>query len=197
MAANRGSPPIGIDLFPGAGGRPVVSLQRGASFGYDRPWTGPTLDTGWHTIYLHTVMAPDNTGSVQVWFDGQPQTFSNGAQTINYPTLASGVNWDGHTANILNVNQYRSAGAYPGTVVTYQAAAKVGTTLAAVQDSPTPPLAVPAAVAPTPAVGPSRSAPGPPPVGLHAMCGPWVGARSEPVARCTSSSAEPASSASA
>ena len=132
-----GSPPIGIDLFPGAGGRPRVTLQRDANFGYDQPWTGPTLDAGWHTIYLHTVMAPDNTGSVQLWFDGQPQTFKNGSQTINYPTLAPGINWDGHTANILNVNQYRRAGLYPGTVVTYQAAAKVGTTLTAVQDTST------------------------------------------------------------
>jgi hypothetical protein len=144
-----GSPPIGIDLFPGAGGRPVVSLQRGAGHGYDRPWTGPTLDTGWHTVYVHTKSAADNTGSVSIWFDGQPQTLTNGSQTINYATLASGVNWDGHTANVLNVNSYRRAGAYPGTVVTYQAAAKVGTTLAAVQDAGNPTTTTTTATTPT------------------------------------------------
>ena len=95
-----GSPPIGIDLVAGTGGRPRVVLERDANFGYDQPWAGPTLDTGWHTIYLHTKMAPDATGSVQLWFDGQPQTFTNGSQTINYPTLASGINWDGHTPDV-------------------------------------------------------------------------------------------------
>ena len=95
---------------------------------------------------MHTKMATDNTGFVQLWFDGQQQTFTNGSPTINYPTLAAGINWDGRTPNVLNVNQYRRASAYPGTVVTYQAAAKIGTTLAAVQDdtnSTPPPLLAP------------------------------------------------------
>jgi hypothetical protein len=156
-----GSPPVGIDLFPGAGGRPVVSLQRGAAFGYDRPWTASSsLDTNWHTIYLHTHMAPDNTGFVELWYDGVQQRMTNGTTRVNYPTLASGVNWDGHTANVLHVNQYRLAGAYPGTIVTYQAAAKIGSTLASVQDDTTAPPPAPSppppARATTPTTPPAR-----------------------------------------
>lgn len=127
-----GSPPIGIDLFPGSNGRPAVSFERSAPYGYDRPWTGPTLTANWHTIVVHTRSAPNNTGFVELWFDGKQQQMSNGQMRINYPTLESGINWDGHTPNVLHVNQYRKAGAYPGTVVTYQAAPKVGTTLASV-----------------------------------------------------------------
>jgi cell division septation protein DedD len=154
-----GSPPVGIDLFPGAGGRPVVSLQRGAAFGYDRPWTASSsLDTNWHTIYLHTHMAPDNTGFVELWYDGAQQRMTNGTTRVNYPTLASGVNWDGHTANVLHVNQYRLAGAYPGTIVTYQAAAKIGTTLASVQDTTTTTTtAPPPPPPPAPTTTPTRS----------------------------------------
>lgn len=127
-----GSPPIGIDLFPGSNGRPVVSFERSAPYRYDRPWTGPTLTANWHTIVVHTESATNNTGFVELWFDGKQQQMSNGRMRINYPTLESGINWDGHTPNLLHINQYRKAGAYPGTVVTYQAAAKVGTTLASV-----------------------------------------------------------------
>jgi hypothetical protein len=142
-----GSPTIGIDLFPGAGGRPLISLQRDASHGYDRPWTGPTLSTGWHTLYIHSIMSSSESGGlVQLWFDGQPQTFTNGSTSIHYRTYGPS---NGGGDNFLNINQYRRAGAYPGTVVTYHAAAKVGTTLAAVEDGGNPTTTTTTATTPT------------------------------------------------
>jgi hypothetical protein len=77
--------------------------------------------------------ATDNTGFVQIWYDGAQQKFSNGSTQLNYITLQSGINWDGTHGNFLDINQYRVAGGFPGTVTTYHGAPAFGTSLQAVE----------------------------------------------------------------
>lgn len=126
-----GSPTIGIDLAYSGGNR--FCLARDSSHGYDEPWVGPLLDGKWHTIVLHVKFALDNTGFVELWYDGVQQKFNNGATKLNYATLRSGLNWDGNTGNFLDINQYRQHEKYPGTVVTYHKPPTFGTSFAAVQ----------------------------------------------------------------
>ena len=130
-----GSPPVGIGLTNYATG--VNHLQLVDHYGKVW-WQGPSLDGRWHTLTLHVHFATDNTGSVELWYDGVAQKLINGTTKVNYPTLLSGVNWDGTDANFLNINSYRSAGSWPGTLTLFHAAPTVATTLAAAESTPRP-----------------------------------------------------------
>jgi hypothetical protein len=130
-----GSPPIGIGLTNYGTG--VNHYQLVDHYG-KMWWQGPSLDARWHTITLHVHFATDSTGSVELWYDGVPQKLLNGSTKVNYPTLLAGVNWDGTNANFLNINSYRSAGSWPGTLTLFHGAPTVATTLAAAESTPTP-----------------------------------------------------------
>lgn len=130
-----GSPPIGIGLTNYGTGINHYQLSDHASKVW---WQGPSIVGGWHTVTLHVHFATDNTGSVELWYDGAQQKFTNGATKLNYPTLLAGVNWDGTHGNFLNINNYRSAGSWPGTVTLFHGAPTVATTLAAAESTPTP-----------------------------------------------------------
>jgi hypothetical protein len=134
-----GSPPIGLDLWnPGDGNH--LELCQDATHNYTCPWRGPVLDGGWHTVTFHIQFSTDpSVGYVEVWYDGVPQQINGGVEgtagmgtRLYYATLVSGINWDGTSANYLNINSYRELGSYPGTVTFYHGAPKIGTTLASV-----------------------------------------------------------------
>lgn len=130
-----GSPPIGLDLSDfHENGVNHFMMNQDANHGYARAWTGPAANDGkWHTIIYHVNFETNNTGSVQIYFDGQLQTLTNGTTTLHEATLDPGVNWDGKDGNFLDIQSYRSPGSLPGTVTTYEAAPKIGTTLASVE----------------------------------------------------------------
>jgi hypothetical protein len=132
-----GSPTMGIDLSADSSGLNHIVLARDVTHN-DQPWVGPALDGKWHTVILHVHFATDNTGFVQIWYDGTQQKFTDGTTQLNYITLQSGINWDGTDGNFLNINEYRQAGAFPGTVTIYHGAPAVGTTLSAVESEPVP-----------------------------------------------------------
>jgi hypothetical protein len=129
-----GSPPVSVDLsdFHENGINHFI-MNQDANHGYARAWTGPAANDGqWHTIIFHVNFETNNTGWVQIYFDGQLQTLTNGTTTLHEATLDPGVNWDGKDGNFLDLQSYRSPGSLPGTVTTYEAAPKIGTTLASV-----------------------------------------------------------------
>lgn len=130
-----GSPPVSVCLSDwGQNGVNHFIMNQDATNGYKRAWTGPAATDGkWHTIIFHVNFETNNTGSVQIYFDGQLQTLANGTTTLNEATLDPGVNWDGKDGNFLNIQSYRSPGSFPGTVTTYMGAPKIGTTLASVE----------------------------------------------------------------
>ena len=109
-----GSPTIGQDLIHDSAGWHYC-LQRDATHGYDKPWVGPVLDGKWHQVIFHVRFATNNTGFVEVYYDGVLQKFSNGSTRLYYITLQKGIDWDGTDGNFLNTNSYRQAEAYPGT----------------------------------------------------------------------------------
>jgi hypothetical protein len=127
-----GSPPIGIFVDADSTGKNHLSLRRDATHNHDQVWLGPLLDGLWHTVILHVRFATDNSGFVQIWYDGVPQHFNNGATQLNYITLEPGINWDGSRPNFLNINSYREGGAFPGLITIYHGTPAVGDTFASV-----------------------------------------------------------------
>ena len=130
-----GSPPISIGLSDiGESGQNHFIMDQDATNSYRRAWTGPPATDGqWHTITFHINFETDQSGSVQIYFDGQLQTFANGSTTLNEATLDPGINWNGTSANFLDLQSYRAAGSLPGTLTTYMGAPKIGTSLASIQ----------------------------------------------------------------
>jgi hypothetical protein len=131
----NGSPTVSVSLSDfGHNGVNHFIMSQDASHNYARAWTGPAADDGqWHTIIFHVNFETNNTGYVQIYFDGQLQTLTNGTTTLHEATLDPGVNWDGKDGNFLNLQSYRSPGSFPGTVTTYEAAPKIATTLTAAE----------------------------------------------------------------
>jgi hypothetical protein len=68
-----GSPPISLNLSDyGENGVNHFMMNQDATNGYARAWTGPAANDGkWHTIIYHVNFETNNTGSVQIYFDGQ------------------------------------------------------------------------------------------------------------------------------
>lgn len=101
----------------------------------DYAWEGAAVDGRWHTFILHIHFATDNTGVMELWFDGVRQTFLNGSQTLRRATMVPGATWDGTTGNFLDINSYRPVDTIPGTATLYHGAPAVGPTLASVQNT--------------------------------------------------------------
>jgi hypothetical protein len=161
-----GSPPLGLKLVcKNNDGHPHLTLSRGARYGQNLQWiSDASLDDGqWHEYEVETVSSTDpSAGLVRIWFDGKPQVFANNQNTLHYDTLRPGVNWDGKTPNVLNVNFYRAAGAMLGKVTLFHGPTEVS-------DSFIPPLlnqdhsqSPPPKATPTPAPSP-KPAPSPTP----------------------------------
>ena len=100
---------------------------------FDYPWYGPAVDGHWHTAILSVHFATDNTGSVKLWWDGVPQTFSTGSTTFNGPTLT--VSPDGQYHESLDIDSYRAFNAMPGTVTIYHGAPAIGSTYDSVNNT--------------------------------------------------------------
>jgi hypothetical protein len=130
-----GSPPVSVALSDfDESGVNHFEMDQDATNGYARAWTGPASDDGqWHTIIFHVNFETNNTGSVQIYFDGQLQTLTNGTTTLHEATLDPGINWDGTDGNFLDLQSYRNPGSFPGTITTYEGAPQIGTTLASVE----------------------------------------------------------------
>lgn len=129
-----GSPTVSVALSDWhENGQNHFIMNQDARYGWRRAWTGPASNDGrWHTITFHVNFEPNDSGFVQIYFDGQPQTFANGTTTLHEPTLDPGVNWDGRDGNFLDLQSYRSAGSFPGTVTTYEGTPRIGPSLASV-----------------------------------------------------------------
>jgi len=125
----------------------------------DYPWFGPAVDGNWHTVILSVHFETDNTGSVQLWWDGVQQTFSNGSKTWNGPTLT--ISPDGQYHDALDIDSYRAFNAMPGTVTIYHGAPAIGPTYSSVSSPGTFGSTVVGGLSDSFAAG--RNAPGAPP----------------------------------
>ncbi len=81
-------------------------------------WTGPVVDSQWHTVSICTNNANDGSGQVYgIWFDGVRQTFNigpdAGATSIGgFPIIA-----DGASSWPLDINSYSGPGTTPAVVI--------------------------------------------------------------------------------
>lgn len=123
-----GSPTIGIDVKGNQ-----LGLWRDATHHFDNPWHTTIQPNKWMDVTLHVKFSTDpGIGFVEIWLNGIPQHFTNGATRLYYITLLPGDNWNGYTKNDLDLDQYRGLSPSLGTVSIYHAGAKVGVTLASV-----------------------------------------------------------------
>jgi hypothetical protein len=105
-------------------------------------WTGPSFASTqgkWQNFVIHINWATDNSGYVELYFNGVLQqlhypypTSTPTVTRIYEPTLISGVNWNGSTGDHIAAQQYRSHAVSMGTVTTYESGERVGSTLASV-----------------------------------------------------------------
>jgi hypothetical protein len=106
-------------------------------------WHSPPVEANWHTLSLRVRLAADTSGLVQLWYDGHPQTFLNGSQTLRYQTLIPGSTYDGVHGNFLDINSYRPTDSIQGTVTLFHRAPAIGVTLAAVESAVAPTAGAP------------------------------------------------------
>jgi len=84
----------------------------------------------WNKFVVHVHLATDNTGWVELWYNGVQQTFINGKTRFNCPT------WDSKAGsyNLFKWGVYRSGTLNgKGPASTYMSGAKIGSTYAQVQ----------------------------------------------------------------
>jgi Polysaccharide lyase len=121
-------PSLGLDIA--ANGDDHNHYDLGIRASPETPWVGPRVDGRWHTAILHVHVQPDDAGFVELWWDGVPQTFTDGTTTWYAPTINR--NQNGDYIEELDIDEYRSRNSMPGTVTIYHGAPAIGPTLASV-----------------------------------------------------------------
>lgn len=125
---HNGSPLPGAFCLSTQDGEQVIDLARSAQYGYDRPWRMPMVTDRWVDFVLRVKFSKDaGTGFIELWVDGEPQTFGNGSTRLQQSTIMSDQN-DGLYPIATN---YRKAGAIPGPVTVYHDAVRVADTYGA------------------------------------------------------------------
>jgi hypothetical protein len=132
-------PPNGIWLqnYDATGNRfYITGNYDGAAKTEARVWSTKVTTGVWHDWLVHKRFATDKSGWLELWFDGQQATFSNGSTRLTgQQTMLTGAT----TANF-SLMQYRSAGmfpvsSYPNGLTIYFDEARVGTTRESVETS--------------------------------------------------------------
>jgi hypothetical protein len=122
-----GSSPVDIMVF---GNQLIMGTHTSGTIW--RSSTSIPYGTAWNDFVLHVHFSTDPTaGFVELYYNGQPQTFSNGSTRFYEATLQPGVNWDGVHPDTFDLQQYRGNNPIMGTTTVYQTGAKVATTYAA------------------------------------------------------------------
>jgi len=130
-------PPNGVWMqnYDGTGNRfYITGNYDGATKTNVHVWSAPATAGVWHTWLVHKRFATDKSGWLEVWFDGQQVTFSNGSTRLtNQQTMLTGA-----TSANFSLMQYRHAGmfpvsSYPNGLTIYFDEARVGTSRSAVE----------------------------------------------------------------
>lgn len=98
----NGSPPIGIDVE----GDNLI-YHRDEMYNYDNPWTHPMVRGEWLDFDLHIHFALDQTGWVELYFQGQQQVFTNGESRLQTSTMEPGQTYADWVPTL-----YRKAGMF-------------------------------------------------------------------------------------
>ena len=126
----NGSPAIGWG-FERAGSADVLSIRRGAQYGYDRVWEAPLVRDAWIDFVVHKQMANTTAGGgfIEAWVDGTAITFSScGCARLLTQTMHA----DATSTYAFYLNHYREHGMFAEGSV-YFDGGRVGTTRRSVE----------------------------------------------------------------
>jgi hypothetical protein len=147
----NGSPPINFGVHG-----TNIDISRGANHNYDRVWAMPLTRGHWYTFLVHKLMsASDATGFIELWVDGAPQKFSNGATRLYTNTLAA----DHTGAYQFYLNSYRALNTANMSDIFFDGGA-IGTTQADVATTtitPSPPAGGGGSTVPPPPAAPTAA----------------------------------------
>jgi Polysaccharide lyase len=120
-----GSPPLGF----GVGASGELQLLRSRTYDYDRVWAAPLTKGRWIDFVVHVKWSKDEDGFVELWLDGERQTFSvNGQQRLSMQTVE-----DDQDEGLKTIpTNYRRRGIAPQPVTIYHDEVKVGDSYAMV-----------------------------------------------------------------
>jgi hypothetical protein len=108
----KSPPPNGVWLqnFDGTGNKFYITGNYDAATKTNvRVWSAKIVYGVCHDFVVHTRSATDKSGWLEVWFDGQQVTFSNGSTRLsNQQTMLTGA-----TSANFSMMQYRSASMFP------------------------------------------------------------------------------------
>jgi hypothetical protein len=110
-------------------GVPNLLLQNNVNGTNVNFWSTPLKLNTWNKFVVHVHLAKDNTGWVELWYNGVPQTFINGKTRFNCPT------WDNKPGSFVMFKWgvYRSGSVNgQGNASTFMSGAKIGATYAEV-----------------------------------------------------------------
>jgi hypothetical protein len=124
-----GYPPLDFAFAGGpSGGRFVLDSRTGGLNNPQVIWSTPATFGSWMDVVAHYKFSRDpSVGYVELWINGQKQTFRDGSQTYHQNTLLPGSIECGRIQH----QNYRDPN-MGGTVTLYQDEIKVGTSYAAV-----------------------------------------------------------------
>ena len=114
-------------VFRALGGDGNLYLQNNVNGTDVNFWNTPLRLNSWNTYVLQIHLATDNTGWVELWYNGVRQTFINGQQRFNCPT------WDAKPGSyvLFKWGVYRSGSLNgSGDAAAYMSRARIGTTYA-------------------------------------------------------------------
>ncbi|MBV8988535.1 MAG: heparin lyase I family protein [Solirubrobacterales bacterium] len=94
-------------------------------------WIGPQIDNRWHTMMLHVYFTTSNSGTVQLYWDGVQQAFTNGQTTLTGASLPPLNEPYG-----LDIDNYHASAI--GATTIYHGAPRIGTTEASVEPDVSP-----------------------------------------------------------
>jgi hypothetical protein len=126
-----GSPPVAFDIKDDGTGanRFVMDACHDGCSTVTTAWTGPTIEPGhWYHFVVHKVFSTDDAfGMVELWLDGQPQTFADGSTSYHTRTLHANCTCLPTNGYRFYLNNYHADALSPDPVTLYFDGALIGT----------------------------------------------------------------------
>ena len=107
-----GSPPVAFDIKGDGSGANhfVMDVCHDGCLATGTAWSGPPIEPDhWYHVVVHKVFSTsDTTGMVELWLDGQRQTFVDGSTTYYTRTLHANCTCTPADSYRMYLNNYRA-----------------------------------------------------------------------------------------
>jgi hypothetical protein len=126
-----GSPPVAFDIKDDGTGTNqfVMDVCHDACGAVTTAWSGPQIEPDrWYRFVVHKYFSrSDNTGTVQLWLDGERQTFANGSRRYSTRTVHANCTCSPTDRYRFDLTNYRADALDPDPVTVYFDGAEIGT----------------------------------------------------------------------